>query len=90
MDLCIIGKKDFPFLQDQFKDDNACFALGTTRGHFFITDLSLASFSMLKGRLGKIMQKFGITAFRFNENNKIQYLIDLELFIKHALGVRND
>lgn len=82
----LLAKKDFPKLQNQFKDENPCFALGTTTGHFFVTDVSLADFVVLPGDIGECVQKLGVSAFRFTENKKIQYLVDLELFINNVFG----
>lgn len=63
------------------------FALLTTSDSKVLT-IPNNEFVLIKGEIGEILQSKGISAVRFI-NNRIQYFIDLEIFIKKSWR-RND
>lgn len=63
------------------------FALLTTSDSKVLT-IQNKEFTLIKGEIGEVLQSKGISAVRFIDD-RIQYFIDLEIFIKKSWG-KND
>ena len=83
----LLDKNDFPKISNYFKDKNTEFALAISQGQFQFIEVPLENFTILEDKIGKLFQKKGIMAFCFNKD-KIQYLVDLELFIKSIMEAK--